>query len=356
MSALRIALIASARFPVREPFAGGLESHTWSLADGLRRRGHRVTLFAEAANDLGLPERPSSWPRLSEAARADVSMTSVSFMQEHHAYLAVMSELTRTAAGRFDVVHNNSLHYLPVAMASAVPVPTVTTLHTPPTPWLESAIQSAPCPVTFVAVSVHTARAWHHVIPCAQVIPNGTDLRAWSFGPGGPDAVWFGRLVPEKGTHLAVMAARRAGYPLRIAGPRSDPAYWTDVVEPMLGDGIRYIGHLSRRELAIAVGNSRVCLITPRWDEPYGLVAAEALACGTPVAGFARGAVPEVVDAKSSVLVGADDVDALAAALPAAAGLSRTDARIRAEQTCSVEQMLDRYEALYHRLADAAVA
>ncbi|UQX89029.1 glycosyltransferase family 4 protein [Jatrophihabitans telluris] len=354
---MRIAIIASARFPIRQPFAGGLEAHTWSLAEGLRRRGHQVTLFAEAADRaLSVASVRSRWPEISVAASRDPSAAPKAFLDEHHAYLSVMMRLIDTAEGQFDVVHNNSLHHLPVAMAPAVPVPMITTLHTPPIPWLESAIQISADPGTFVAVSHHTARSWRHVVPEAEVIHNGVDLARWPVGPGGNALVWSGRVVPEKGPELAIAAARRAGLPLTIVGACPYPEYFETAIAPLLGDGITYLGHLRSAELADLLGRSGACIVSPRWDEPYGLVAAEALACGTPVAAFARGGLPEVVGPDSGVLVPADDVDALAEAAVTAMSLSRTAARARAESFCSVERMLDRYEGLYTRLTSRLAA
>jgi glycosyltransferase involved in cell wall biosynthesis len=349
MTPTRIAIIASARFAIREPFAGGLEAHTWTLARALRQRGHEVTVFAGPGSDpvLGVREIPARWPRISQAARADVSMTADAWLEEHHAYLTLMLHLSRTR--QFDVVHNNSLHHLPIAMAAAVATPMVTTLHTPPTPWLESAIQAGPCPVTFVAVSEHTARAWRHNAS-AMVIRNGIDLDVWPPGPGGGPAIWFGRLVPEKGADLAIRAARAAGLELDLVGPVADRAYFDQHIRPQLGPGIRYLGHLDHTALAARVGAATVTLVTPRWDEPYGLVVAESLACGTPVAGFARGGVAEIVAPDCGVLVGADDVPSLAAAAVRAGALSRGRARARAVSSCSLDRMIDAYEVLYARL------
>jgi glycosyltransferase involved in cell wall biosynthesis len=349
MTPSRVAIIASARFAIREPFAGGLEAHTWTLARALRQRGHEVTVFAGPGCDpaLGVREIPAQWPRISQAARADVSMTAETWLEEHHAYLALMLHLSRT--GQFDVVHNNSLHHLPIAMAAAVATPMVTTLHTPPTPWLESAIQAGPCPVTFVAVSEHTAGAWRHCAS-ATVIRNGIDLSIWPAGHGGGPAIWFGRLVPEKGADLAIRAARAAGLELDLAGPVADRGWFDEHIHPQLGSGIRYLGHLDHGDLAARVGAATVTLATPRWDEPYGLVVAESLACGTPVAAFDRGGVAEILTPGSGVLVDPDDVHGLAEGALRAAGLSRADARARAVSFCSVDVMIDRYERLYERL------
>ncbi|MDQ1660074.1 MAG: hypothetical protein QOJ68_54 [Blastococcus sp.] len=345
----RIAIIGSARYPIREPFAGGLEAHTWGLARALRQRGHEVTVFAGPGCDPGLDVReiPVHWPRTSEAARADVSMPPAAWLEEHHAYLTLMLELSRSH--QFDIVHNNCLHHLPIAMASAVPAPMVTTLHTPPTAWLESAIQAGPCPMTFVAVSEHTARAWR-ASASAEVIGNGVDLGVWPPGPGGGPAIWFGRLVPEKGADLAIQAAQEAGLELDLVGPVADLAYFEKHIRQHLGSQIRYLGHLDHAALADRVGAAAVTLVTPRWDEPYGLVVAESLACGTPVAAFDRGGVAEVLAPDCGVLVDGDDVPGLADAALRASSLSRVSARARAVSHCSLARMVDAYEDLYARL------
>jgi glycosyltransferase involved in cell wall biosynthesis len=344
---------------VAEPFAGGLEAHVWGLADGLRRRGHAVTVFAGPGSDAGLGVEllDLRLPHLSAAARSDSSMAAPEWLDEHHAYLQLMMSLMRTGAGRFDVLHNHSLHHLPVAMAPAIPVPMVCTLHTPPTPWLESALQAgdgSADAVTFAAVSAHTARAWAHAAPAARVIPNGVDVRRWRLGAGGGPLVWSGRLTDEKGPHLAIRAARLAGRPLALAGPRSDAAYFDAEIAPWLdGERTRYVGHLSHERLAALVGSASAVLVTPRWDEPYGLVVAEALACGTPVLGFARGALPELVDERCGRLVAPDDVEALAAAIADDPHPSRRAARARAVGECSLERMVDRYVELYASVTGA---
>ena len=123
-------------------------------------------------------------------------------MREHHAYLRLMLDLARSGARRFDVVHNNSLHHLPVAMAEALEIPLVTTLHTPPVAWLESAARFAPSSSRFVAVSDQMDAAWRHVVE-ATTVYNGVDTDLWSPGPGGAGAVWCGTAGSGEG------AARR---------------------------------------------------------------------------------------------------------------------------------------------------
>lgn len=347
---MRICLVASARFPVAEPFQGGLEAHTATLAHALADRGHRVSVFAAPGSDPSLDVEELDVPPFepSAAARADVGAHPDAWMREHHAYLALMLRLARGGQSRFDVVHNNSLHHLPVAMAPMLSVPMVTTLHTPPLGWLESAIAMSGGASTFAAVSRHTAAAWSHAVQ-AEVVPNGVDTSRWQPGPGGGRAVWTGRLVPEKAPHLAILAARRAGLAIDLAGPVLDADYVRREVEPLLGDDARLVGHLHTAALCDLVGRAGVALVTPQWDEPYGLVAAEAMACGTPVAAFARGALAEVVGVSAGRLARPDDVDDLARAAREAVALDRTAVRDHAVRHCSVQRMVTRYEELYAR-------
>ena len=349
----RIGLIAGARFPVVQPFAGGLEAHTWLLATELAKRCTSVVVFAPEGSDVRLATRTMpSPPRVSATARADVSARSEEFMADHHAYLAVMLGL-QEAGARFDVIHNNSVHHLPLAMASALPIPMVTTLHTPPTPWLESALElrGDATAGAFVAVSRHTADNWSHLVQDVTVIPNGIDVAAWRQGDGGTDVAWTGRIVPEKAPHLAIDAARRAGMSISLAGPVHDPGYWGREIAPRLGPDARWVGHLDQTALCALVGCSAVSAVTPVWEEPFGLVVLESLACGTPVAAFSRGGVPELLDAETGVLCQPDDVAALAEALRSARVLSRRACRERAEAIGSAGRMARRYHDLYVRLA-----
>lgn len=354
---LRIGIVAHLKHAIREPFAGGLEMHTSMLQRMLQRRGHEVTVFAS------LRSEPAE---CVEAICDETSLLEVgcdeapdkAFFQEHHAYLSLMNGLRHRA---FDLIHNNSLHYLPVAMADALPMPMVTTLHTPPFAWLESGVRLCKAPnATFVAVSESIRRSWSRVAPIDHVVMNGIDLGRFAFQrvpASEPYLVWYGRIVPEKGLHHAIAAADLIGATLLIAGPVSDQDYFDREVSPRLSDRVRYLGHLPHAELAGVIAGARAFLCTPCWEEPYGLVVAEALACGVPVAAFARGAIPELLDRHCGVLAIPDDAASLAAAALSAQQLDREACRQRAEQRCDAERMIDEYEALYARvIGKAAVA
>lgn len=348
---MRVCLIASSRFPVAEPFHGGLEAHTASLARTLLDRGHEVDVFAAPGSDPRLNVDALSVSRFtsSTAARSDVGARPEEWMEEHHAYLALMLDLARDGASRYDVVHNNSLHHLPVAMAGAIQPPVVTTLHTPPIAWLESAIRLTRHPVRFAAVSRFTAAAWQHATS-STVVMNGVDVDVWRAGCGGTRAVWTGRIVPEKAPHLAVEAARRAGLEIDLAGPITDVAYFSDVIAPLLGPGACYVGHLGTADLAALVGSAAVAVVSPQWDEPYGLVAAEAMACGTPVAALPRGALPEIVLPGAGALAVGPDAEDLSEAIRHAATMDRRRVRQHAVEHLSLDRMVDGYEDMYESM------
>jgi glycosyltransferase involved in cell wall biosynthesis len=352
---MRICLIASSRFPLREPFMGGLEAHTHALAHQLLRRGHRVSVFAAPGSDpaLEVTTLPVAGFASSDQARRDVGSVPEVWMREHHAYLDLMMSLARGQHGRFDVVHNNSLHHLPVAMSAMLDVPLLTTLHTPPIAWLESAASFADPRARFVAVSRQVARAWRHVVD-ARTIHNGIDTSFWRPGPGGGGAIWTGRIVREKAPHEALDAARLAGMPIALAGPVHDRAYFEEEVVPRLGPSARFLGHLDAKTLRDAVGCASVAVVTPQWDEPFGLVAAEALSCGTPVAAYANGALGEIVDEHSGRLALTGDTAGLAAAMHEAARLDRGAARARAREHFGLERMVDAYESVYAEIASLA--
>jgi glycosyltransferase involved in cell wall biosynthesis len=294
---LRVVVIGPLRFPIHPPHAGGLEAAVWAETVALRRRGHHVTLigvrgsdFVERGSVFELP--PLEWPddgdRTDDAYPESHERLSVPALD--HALNAIMSN-----AGRYDVVSNHCLHPLPIRRAPTLGVPMVTTLHTPPDEAFVAAHTDAGgAGSVFVSVSEHTRRVWARVGVPSAVLANGVDPTQWPEGPGGERLVWFGRVVPEKAPHLAVQVARILRRPLVLAGRIGDQRYADDVLFPLLGDGVKYVGVLPPVDLAGLVGGSAAAIATPAWEEPFGLIAPEALITGTPFVGFAIGGVPEI--------------------------------------------------------------
>ena len=279
--------------------------HTHLVARKLALLGHDVTMFAAHASDHALNVVSVCAPTAGLSGRRE-------WQVENDAYREIVE---RIAAADFDVVHNNSLHPVPLAYASTLP-PMMTVLHTPPfSPLVDQARQTA---CRFVAVSQSVADQWREHIRVSDIVANGIELdlfAAVSASARPPRAIWYGRIVPEKGLHLAIDAARLASLEIDVAGPIIDRDYWAQMIAPRCGSDVHYLGHLDHVTLRGHISRAGVVLVTPRWEEPFGLVAAEALACGTPVAAFRRGALPDVIG-DAGVLADRDDPVDLARAGP----------------------------------------
>ena len=352
---MRIAVLAHVRQPIAEPFMGGMEAHAWHLVAGLEARGHEVVLFAAGDSDPRFtidPVLAEHYERVFPWAEHRGSAPLIA-----HVDAGFAAAGARIAAGGFDVVHNNSLHRFPLAWPGRGGVPTVTSLHVPPFDALRWFVRDSAGPSHRLTVtSASQLKAWWpDAVPAGvSVLHNGIDPAAWPFqaqGDGG--AVWCGRITPNKGTHLAVDAARRAGLPLTLFGTIEEPAYWQAEVEPLLGDGIRYGGHIGSAALAREVGRASVFLFTPCWDEPFGLVAVEAMACGVPVASCDSGAAREVI-AEAGAFATTNDATALAEAIPAALAIPRHIPLARVMRLFTRDIWLDHCEDLYRQArADA---
>ena len=352
---MNIAIISHLKFPIVEPFHGGLEMHTHILTKRLQERGHAVTLFALDGSDetfnVVQPQLSVVNMGLGNDLFEGEPDFHTSFIDKLHAYLDILRMIRE---GDFDVVHNNSLHFIPLTMAHTLPCPMVTALHTPPFPSLQSGALLAKTYLGnhFVSVSESLGRDWSDYVNRYEIIHNGVDTRAWSFNqhPEEGTAVWVGRFCPEKGPEFAIDAARKAGYHLKLAGSIYDQKYFDREIAPRLGPDVELVGHLNHHQLCNLIRRAEVGLFTSTWDEPFGLVLTEMLACGTPVASFDSGAAREIVCDDCGVIVPKGDVEALAEAIPKAAALSREHCRARAADEFPINKMVTSYEKLYQNL------
>jgi glycosyltransferase involved in cell wall biosynthesis len=308
---MKVALVAPPWLPVPPVAYGGTELVVDTLARGLVAAGHEVALFTTGDSTCPV-ERHWVYGR----ARAD-AMQSVTVELRHlvHAY---------TRLDDADIVHDHTVAG-PLLSAGFDAPPVVTTNHGPFTDDAKALYLALGGSVPIVAISRHQASTAGPVA-VARVIHHGLSVERYPFGTGAGGYVLFlGRVSPDKGVRQAIEVARRAGRPLVIAAKLREPVeheYFRTEIAPLLDDDVRFVGEVGgERKLGLLAG-ARALVNPIRWDEPFGLCMAEALACGTPVVASPRGAAPEIVDdGVTGFLCG--DEDAMAAALRD--GVSRLD-------------------------------
>jgi glycosyltransferase involved in cell wall biosynthesis len=262
---------------------------------------------------------------------------------------------------RYDIVHNHAFDAPAVSLASDLGAPVVHTLHLPPERNVAEALRAAACgelAPTVACVSSAQANAWCKAVAVDAILPPYIPTGRIHFSPAaGAGAVFAGRLSPEKGAAEAIAIAQIAGIPIQVYGDRYDEAYARTRIDPLSDlQGVTVRPAVPQSELWRAMGNAAAVVCPAVWDEPFGMVAAEAQACGTPVVAFRRGALDEVIlDGITGFLVAPDDLPAAAAALGDAPALAREACREHAETRLDIEHSLDAHERLYAQLARSAV-
>ena len=223
----------------------------------------------------------------------------------------------------------------------ALGLPVLHTLHLPPLVPVVVEAAARVDPSRLATVSRSCRAAWKGArVEIGQVLPNGVDDIGVQTVPVERAALVAGRISPEKGIEHAIIAARAAGLALRVAGAHYDPAYDVDL------RGVENRGPLPRDELRRMMARTAVTICAVRWDEPFGMVAAEAQMAGCPVAAYRRGALPEVVeDGVSGFLAEPDDTNALARAIQSCLTLDRSAVQASAQRRLGLDSALDRYES-----------
>ena len=337
---MRIALISTPFIRVPPKGYGGTELFCFELAEGLTRRGHEVTLFATGDSVVSCRRRAlyasGQWPPTPED-------------EINHAAWA-FSEIARE--GDHDIVHLNSSLGIPFARWCSAPV--VHTIHHMRVDAISRIYTRYP-EVNYVAIS-ERQRALEVPLRRSCVIHHGVsparypiNLRAEGY------LAHIGRYAPEKGTHFAIDIAARAGLSLRLAGRAhpQDQAYFEQEIEPRLrASGVLDLGEADHEAKAALLRDAGALLCPLQWEEPFGLIAIEAMLCGTPVLGFRRGSFPEIIDdGVTGLLVDDGDVDSLVRAARSIGGWNRAACARRARERFSASVMVSAYEALYQSVA-----
>lgn len=351
---MRVAITASLVAPIREGEANGPHSVILDLARGLALRGHATVVYAaQGSFAAGVTIREIRVdPTVAEAAISGHANAVGPSPDARAALERGFADLfAAVAQDAPDAVSQHAFDAPAIRLAERLPV--IHTLHLPAEAGdVLDAVRTTRRPLATVSAAARAHWLGHGVD--SIVLRNGVpDFDVSPVAVTARQALICGRVSPEKGTHIAIGAARAAGLAPLVVGSVYDPTYHAKQVEPLLGPG-EFIGPRPRPEVARLMASSELLIMASIWDEPFGLVAAEAQMAGCPVVAFARGALPEIVrDGVTGFLVEPDDEIGLASA--AAKAVNRFDrgaVRASAQARLGVGRMLDVYEEALGRSAD----
>ncbi len=336
---MRIALVAPPFIPVPPHQYGGTELFIAHLAEGLQKRGFAVIVYTNGDSTVNVEKRwifpHTQWP-LRKGDNAELNEA------EHNSWS--ISDAARSC----DLVHLNS--HQSVTYTRFVHLPFVCTFHHPHEPALSALYERYPN-VHYVSISQFQQRQAR--VPHNRTIYHGIDLAQYRLQPRKQQYLSFiGRIAPVKGTHSAIAVAQKAGIPLKIAGEVQPQyrEYFEHKIKPHIdGNFIQYIGPADLEAKNQLLGNSVAMLFPIDWNEPFGLVMVEAMACGTPVLALPGGSVAEIVRDGVSGFVCRSVQDMAIRAQ----NLDFDPASVRAyvEEHFSLEHMVEEYARLYSEIA-----
>ena len=339
---MRIAQVAPLWERVPPPAYGGIELVVGLLTDELVRRGHEVTLFA-SGDSISLANLVSVHPR---ALRLDSSV------KEYGIYEMLQLGTLYERADEFDIIHSHmgcaSLPY-----TKLVTTPTVHTLHGIFTPDNEKMFRYAKTE-PFVSIS-DAQRDLRLGLNYVGTVYNGIDVSSYKFYPQPdepPYLAFLGRISPEKGTHLAIEIAKKAGWHLKIAGKVDvvDVEYFEKEIKPLIdGKQIEYLGEADHTQKNVLMGGAVATLFPITWREPFGLVMVESMASGTPVIAMNLGSTTEVIaHGKTGFLC--SNVEECVSAIAKVADLDRYTCREYVQNRFSLQAMTGGYEEVYRQI------
>lgn len=343
MNSLRIVITVDPEIPVPPRFYGGIERIVDMHVNGLVNRGHEVYVFAHPGSTLKARLIPYA------------GLRSGSFLDTLRNAMLIATFVRRLR--HVDIVHSFSrLAYIAPLLLMRTPSLQSYQRHISPHSVRLGTMLSGGR-LHFTACSHFCADAVSSAGGRWDVIPNGVPLENFCFGeevPSDAPLVFLGRIERIKGAHTAIDVARRSGMRLIIAGNHASSGieydYFKNRILPQCdGDSVRYIGPVDDVQKSGLLSKARALLFPVEWDEPFGIVLAESLACGTPVVAFNKGAVSEVIQNGQTGFV-CDTLEEMITAVRTIGVISRSRCRLTAEQRFSDDVITESYISLYNRL------
>jgi glycosyltransferase involved in cell wall biosynthesis len=340
---MRIGIVAPPWTPVPPPLYGGIELVVDELARGFARAGHDVVLFTTGDSTCPV-ERRWILP-VAEGMRIGAAVPEL-----RHAIAAHESLVD------CEIIHDHTMAGPLLAAERDLDHPVLTTIHGPFNDELTDIYLALGGRVPIIAIS-HAQRAAAPEVPVAQVIHHGIDASGFAVGDGRGDSdgdycLFLGRMAHDKGAHRAIEVARKAGRRLLMAAKMreaSEIQYFTEMVEPLLGPDAIYLGEVPHQQKLDLLAGASALLFPIRWNEPFGLVMLESMACGTPVLAFREGAAPEVVEHGKTGFLCDDEAD-MVSGLERLDTLDRSDCRAAVEGYFSTDRMVADHLTLFESL------
>ena len=339
---LRIGVLSPPMLPIPPARYAGTERIVAALVNGLHERGHRVTLFAPGDSQVECELVPT----------VPHSLWATGYRDDLSSYINVTIAKAWSQVSDFDVIHSH-VETMGLPFARWSPTPVVSTLHGRLDVAGHPALLDEFCDVPLVAIS-ESQRRWSPQANWIATIPHGLDLAGAPFkSTVGSYLAFVGRIAPEKGVVDAIALARTTGLRLRMAAKVYDQRereLFAEVVAPAIDEGlVEFLGEVGPAQRDELYAGAQATLMLGAWPEPFGLVAIESMATGTPVIARRAGALPEIVEhGRSGFLV--DDLLEAALAVERSRAIDRRQVRQRALGRFSVERMLDDYERVYKSL------
>jgi len=335
---MKIAQLCSVYRSVSPHSPYGIHNFVGNLSDELARK-HEVTVFGSEDS-----ETEAKVHGIAKTNAASRNLLEAEIMREN----LETASLCYRQAEDFDIIHD---HFTLIGchFASIVKTPTLHSVHVPVSKILYPHLLRYK-KEKFVSFSLSQRRQFPELNWVANIY-HGVDTNAYAFQETPEDYVlYLGRITQDKGVHHAIAAAKEAKVQLLIAGiSHCDEGYWAKSVEPHIdGDRVRFLGHADRDQKIRLMQNAKALLFPTLAEETFGLVMIEAMSCGTPVIGFDRGAVQEVIQDNETGFVVRTEKQ-MVSAIRKIKKIDRFATRARAERFFSLDRMARGYERVYQK-------